>query len=405
MNQPISFAPEGCDNCGATALNPVGAGKFQCAYCGAFTLDREPPALEQPREHSDPNRAPACGIEKVSAVEVLQLGAEGEMIPPSNAEIASILDKKGPRGLFHPTPLSRFVKITNTRAYAPIRFKYMVFHEVRSYEEVTHPYDGRAPSSDQLPPLWSEPLRPEQQVTTRRVPIRAQERVATCPRCTGTGRLTCTPCGGDGRNSCNWCGGNGYTTRTVNEGNKSWQKHDTCTWCNGSGWTTCSDCSGQGRVTCDVCGGRTRVIYTWDRVEDFTAPTAMEALSTGRDWSGMSWMGKAEGELLFDRTARGMMELTETGGPIAGLADQVVTQHNHGLLPGHSYWSRLTVTRVPVVEVEYKVRNTRGVLHIYGRDRLVSMPGKKPVGCLGIMLWSLGASSALGFVAMWLASL
>lgn len=399
-DQPLRLQPIGCDQCGGTSLQPVGGGKFQCQYCGAFMLEREPPPLEIPAAHVDPWKPPPSPVHRVSAVEVLHLDAEGQVPAPPREVIAEALDRSGPKEFYRPKPLSRFVEVVDAAGHAPLRIQYQVFLERRAYQEVTHPYRGEQPQAAPLPPLWQEPLRPERTVATRRVPVRAQERVATCPGCAGAGWVRCTSCGGDGSTRCVFCGGTGHTHQTENIGGKFVERSSSCGMCGGRGKNTCGFCQGRGRNTCSTCEGQTRVLYTHERVEDFSTPTATHAISHGRDWSSHPWMQTAEGELLYDRLVQGLMDFTDADGPVAKLADQVMLAHNGTLQDGFAYWSRLTVTRVPVVEVSYRVRSTPGVLHVHGRDRRVSMPGKKPVGCAGCLLWVVGTVATLGLGAI-----
>ncbi len=394
----VSLAPIGCDQCGSTSLKSVGGQKFQCAYCGAFMLEREPPPLPEPPPGADPSRPPPSQVHQMSAIEVLALDAQGLVAAPPVEEIGKALDRHGPKGFFRPKPLSKFVQVTEAKGHAPIRLQYQVFLETRRYDEVLHPYRGQVPDTSQLPPLWSTSLQPAREVTTRRVPLAGQQSVTVCPRCTGAGWITCDPCDGNGRTDCTFCQGGVDVSQVLLNG-KWASERQTCVHCQGKGWNSCSACGGDGRVTCDTCQGQTRVLRGWERVEDFTLPTMTHAVSDGRDWSSHVWMGRAEGQLIFDRDVPGRLDLTETDGPIAKLADQVVLEHNHSLEAGYPYWSRFVVTRIPVVEVSYKIRSTPGTLHIYGRDQRVSMRGKKPIGCMGCLFWALGAIGAVAGLA------
>lgn len=386
----LRLIPEGCDQCGSTSLMNVGGGKFQCDYCGAFMLEREPPPLPPIVQQGDPNHPPPSPVNTVSAIEMLALDARGQVPAPPEEDIGRVLDKNGPKAFYRPAPLSKFVHITKTSGHSPIRIQYQVFFEQRRYEEVMQPHRGEQPKTEQLPPLWSSPPDPPRQIMVRRVPVKHQERMITCPRCTGRGRITCDHCNGSGRTDCMWCqGGVIVTTNFVN--GKLVEDRHTCTSCQGRGYETCANCRGNGQVTCDLCQGQTRVLCTWNRVEEFTTPTTMHAISDDRDWSSYSWMSQAQGELIFDRAVAGRMDLTESAGPVAKLADQVMLRHNGELRDGLCHWSRVLVTRIPVVEVDYKVRSTSGKLFIYGRDQLVAMPGKKPVGCMGCLFWTLSA--------------
>jgi hypothetical protein len=400
----VSLAPVGCDQCASTTLRPVGGGKFQCDHCGAFMLEREPPPLPEAPPVADPMRPPPSPVNRVSAVEVLALDANGLVAAPSPEDLALVLDRNGPRAFYRPAPLSRFVTIERATGHAPIRLEYQVFLETRRYEEVLDPYRGQAPVTTPLPPIWAAPLQPAREVTTRRVPVPGQQSVTTCPRCNGSGSIVCFTCGGQGRVDCPFCQSGVNVTQVVTNGKWS-SRSEPCAHCHGRGSQTCSTCGGDGRLTCDVCQGCARVLRRWERIEDFTLPTATHAVSDGRDWSHHAWMSRAEGQLLFDRAVQGRLDLTETDGPIARLADEVILAHNHYVAEGYAYWSRFVVTRVPVVEVAYRVRKTPGTLHVYGGDQRVSMPGKKPVGCLGCLFWTLSAvGAAAGLTAVALSS-
>ncbi len=113
--------------------------------------------------------------------------------------------------------------------------------------------------------------------------ISGSQRVVTCARCSGDGKITCSSCSGRGKRSCSSCSGRGKTrcsscngtggtvtkttysdgttkTNTNRCGSCGGAGERRCNYCYGTGQVTCSTCNGSGKVTCPRCQGQGRLL-------------------------------------------------------------------------------------------------------------------------------------------------
>ncbi len=90
----------------------------------------------------------------------------------------------------------------------------------------------------------------------------------TCRRCRGRGQIKCQKCGGSGyieiyanyekgwkRERCGYCQGTGVQKCPDCTSFFSLAGSGRCSKCDGSGELTCKNCGGSGKITCSTCGG------------------------------------------------------------------------------------------------------------------------------------------------------
>ena len=82
-------------------------------------------------------------------------------------------------------------------------------------------------------------------------------KIPSCNRCKGTGKVACESCDGNGWQICEACGGVGeiqYEAGNYSSGEVR-IKTKPCTYCDGRGKRICPDCKGESENVCPVCHG------------------------------------------------------------------------------------------------------------------------------------------------------
>jgi hypothetical protein len=373
LDDIIHLVPVGCESCGGTQLTALGDGKYSCKYCDAVILRDPPPPIPKVLQQRGGEIPPASQRSTLDAAERLRdihLSSGAAAVDPR--VVLAAVDAEGPGGPFTRKPLSAGITLGKAGRYAPVRVMYTCFCERRTIEQTSVAYTGQVPSQDPIPQPWTNPPRELTEPNEEQVPLRVKEVVADCEACRGKGSSQCSMCQGNGRSDCMSCD------------NGKQGDGQTCSSCSGKGHTDCMSCNGNGRTACAPCNGKGQVLKGHELKVVHAGRSASDAMSSDRDWGDFPWLEEAEGELLFDTVSAGMTELAPAEGPIYDMVREVVNNQNEALdRTDFVFWSRLTLTRIPVIEAQYGVGSSDSgdTLHVFGRQKQVAMPGATPWGC------------------------
>ncbi|MFO8128892.1 MAG: hypothetical protein R6T99_03195 [Bacteroidales bacterium] len=226
-----------------------------------------------------------------------------------------------------------------------------------------------------------------------------------CPACNGKKSITCTACGGSPRQRCTACNGSGRITVKYNVRDNSASGFHTrtetrscgcsggvviCGACNGTGRMTCKTCGGtgkiqcktcrgKGRVTCELCDGHKKVLSYVNLKQEFilnSKSLLYNIVEMARLFPGFKeTVQKAPADVLVKERAtelpKGKFRDHQS---FDRYYDNLVDKIKEDAKGEKVHFQEVSLTEIPVYQVDYKYKKKAYALLVYGRDTQVYSP-------------------------------